>query len=187
MNTLLQTVIGLLAIPLAALGIRSMLLPTKMGDAVGLTPNGIPGLSEIRSVLGGLFLASVAMIITGLATDDTTWFLAVAVIMTAAAIGRLISVATDGFTRDVIPPLAIEVVIAGLLVLVVEPTVTTPAAVRIIVIVVPPFGRAGLPQRHQSQMGNATRSLRVRQPKLLGIEFPDSPNIGIDHRFIPLP
>ncbi len=117
MTTLLQIIIALLTAPLAALGIRSMLLPTNMGDAVGLTPVGIPGLSEIRSVLGGLFLASVAMIVTGLVTDDTTWFLAVAVIMSAAAIGRLVSIASDGFSRDVVPPLVIETVIAGLLVL----------------------------------------------------------------------
>lgn len=115
MNTVLQIIIGLLAIPLAALGIRSMFLPTNMGHAVGLTPNGIPGLSEIRSVLGGLFLASAAMIITGLATDNTTWFLAVAIIMGAAAIGRLISIATDGPSRAVIPPLVIELVITGVL------------------------------------------------------------------------
>ncbi|MEM9616308.1 MAG: DUF4345 family protein [Actinomycetota bacterium] len=116
MNTLLQIVIGLLAVPLGALGVRSMFLPTNMGDAVGLTPNGVPGLSEIRSVLGGLFLASVAMIVTGLATDDTTWFLAVAVIMTAAAIGRLVSLATDGPSREVLPPLLVEIVIAGILI-----------------------------------------------------------------------
>ncbi|MEM7272004.1 MAG: DUF4345 family protein [Actinomycetota bacterium] len=117
METLMQIVIGLLAVPLAALGVRSMFLPTNMGDAVGLTPEGIPGLSEIRSVLGGLFLAAVAMIIIGLATDETTWFLAVATIMAAAAIGRVVSIVTDGFARDVVPPLVIEIVIAVLLVL----------------------------------------------------------------------
>ncbi|MEM8923843.1 MAG: DUF4345 family protein [Actinomycetota bacterium] len=117
MDTVLPIIIGLLAVPLTALGLRSMFLPTNMGDAVGLTPDGVPGLSEIRSVLGGLFLASVAMIITGLVTDDTTWFLAVAVIMIAAVIGRLVSLATDGFTQAVLPPLVIELVIAGVLVL----------------------------------------------------------------------
>lgn len=80
-------------------------------------PTASPALSEIRSVLAGLFLASVAMIIAGLATDRTTWFLAVAISMTAAAIGRLVSIAVHGFTPEVAPPLAIEVVIAGLLVL----------------------------------------------------------------------
>lgn len=115
MDTLMQIIIGILAVPLAALGVRSMFLPANMGDAVGLTPEGIPGLSEIRSVLGGLFLASVAMLIIGLADDDTTWFLAVAIIMAAAAIGRLVGIAVDGFDRAVVPPLVIEIVIGGLL------------------------------------------------------------------------
>ncbi|MEM7341583.1 MAG: DUF4345 family protein [Actinomycetota bacterium] len=116
MDTFTQIIIGILAIPLTALGIRSMFLPRNMGDAVGLTPDGIPGLSEIRSVLGGLFLASAAMIITGLATDDTTWFLAVALVMAAAIVGRLVSLAVDGVSQSVIPPLVIEIVIAGVLV-----------------------------------------------------------------------
>lgn len=112
----MQILIGLVAVPLAALGIRSMFLPANMGAAVGLTPDGIPGLSEIRSVLGGLFLASVAMIVVGLATDETTWFLAVAIILGVAAIGRLVSLVADGFVKDVVPPLAIEIVLAAVLV-----------------------------------------------------------------------
>ncbi|MGI9615985.1 MAG: DUF4345 family protein [Acidimicrobiales bacterium] len=117
MDTTMQIIIAILAIPLTALGIRSVFLPTNMGDAVGLTPQGIPGLSEIRSVLGGLFVASVAMLVTGLATDNTTWFLAVAIIMAAAAAGRITSIVADGFDRAIVPPLAIELAIGGLLVL----------------------------------------------------------------------
>lgn len=67
-------------------GVRSMFMPANMGDAVGLTPVGIPGLSEIRSVLGGFFFACIAMIIIGL---------------------------VDGFDKTIVPPLAIELVIAG--------------------------------------------------------------------------
>ncbi|MEM7322681.1 MAG: DUF4345 family protein [Actinomycetota bacterium] len=117
MNTILQIIIGILAVPLTALGVRSMFLPTNMGDAVGLTPDGIPGLSEIRSVLGGLFFASASMIVVGLVTDETTWFLAVAIVMAAAAIGRLVSIAVDGFIPAVVPPLLIEVVIAAVMVI----------------------------------------------------------------------
>ncbi|MGI9605362.1 MAG: DUF4345 family protein [Acidimicrobiales bacterium] len=115
METTMQIIVGILAVPLFALGIRSMFMPANMGEAVGLTPVGVPGLSEIRSVLGGFFLACVTMIITGLATDETAWFLAVAILMAAAAIGRIVSIAVDGFHKAALPPLVIELVIGGVL------------------------------------------------------------------------
>lgn len=111
METTMQIIVGILAVPLFALGARSMFMPANMGAAVGLAPEGIPGLSEIRSVLGGLFFATVTMIIAGIATDDTAWFLAAGSVMAAAAIGRLVSLAVDGLDKAVVPPLVIEVVI----------------------------------------------------------------------------
>lgn len=115
METAMQIIVGILAVPLFALGVRSMFMPTNMGEAVGLTPVGIPGLNEIRSVLGGFFFACVTMLVFGLAADDTTWFLAVATLMAAAAVGRIVGIATDGFDKAVVPPLVIEIVIGGIL------------------------------------------------------------------------
>ena len=67
MEITMQIIVGLLAVPLFALGARSMFMPATMGDAVGLSPVGTPRLSEIRSVLGGFFFACVTMLIVGLA------------------------------------------------------------------------------------------------------------------------
>ncbi len=115
METAMQVIVAIIAVPLFALGIRSMFMPANMGDAVGLTPIGIPGLSEIRGVLGGVFLGFVTMIVAGLATDDTTWFLAAATVMAAVAVGRIVSIATDGFHKAVVPSLVIELVMSGAL------------------------------------------------------------------------
>ncbi|MEV0947331.1 MULTISPECIES: DUF4345 family protein [Rhodococcus] len=116
MELAMRIIVGLLAVPLVALGLRSMFMPTNMGEAVGLSPVGIPGLSEIRSVLGGFFLACVTMLVVGLAADETLWFLAVAILMGAAAIGRIVGIVADGFDKAVLPPLLIELVIGALLV-----------------------------------------------------------------------
>lgn len=116
METTMQIIAGVLAVPLAALGLRSLLMPTNMADAVGLSAPGVPGLSEIRSVLGGLLAGSSALIVFGLATDDTTWFLAVAVLMAVAIVGRLLGLAIDGVESSVIPPLVIEIVVAVVMV-----------------------------------------------------------------------
>ena len=46
---------------------------------------------------------------------ETTWFLAVAILMAAAALGRIVGIAIDGFDKAVLPPLVIELVIGGVL------------------------------------------------------------------------
>ena len=96
MDTTMQIIAAILAVPLAGLGLRSLLMPASMATAVGLEAPGIPGLSEIRSVLGGLLAGSAALIAIGIATNDPQWFVAVAVLMGVAILGRLISLAADG-------------------------------------------------------------------------------------------
>ncbi|MEM7093123.1 MAG: DUF4345 family protein [Actinomycetota bacterium] len=113
METTMLIIAGVLAAPLAALGLRSLLIPRNMGDAVGLEARGVPGLSEIRSVLGGLLAGSAALIVFGLATEEPTWFYAVAVLMAVAVVGRLVSLAADGVDKTVVPPLVIEIVIGA--------------------------------------------------------------------------
>lgn len=116
MESTMQIIVALLALPLFALGIRAMFMPVKMGQSIGLEPVGTSGLNEIRGVLGGLFFASVAMIVLGITTDETTWFLAVASLMFAVAAGRVVGLFTDGFDKSVVPPLVVEVVLVAALV-----------------------------------------------------------------------
>ncbi|MEM9748475.1 MAG: hypothetical protein AAF945_17405 [Actinomycetota bacterium] len=116
METTMQIIAAVLAVPLAALGLRSLLLPAQMAAAVGLSPVGVPGLGEVRSVLGGLLAGSAALIAVGVFTTEPVWFLAVAVLMGVAIVGRLISLAVDGVERSVVPPLVIEIVVAAVMV-----------------------------------------------------------------------
>lgn len=116
MDTILQLIVGAAALPLLILGTRSMFKPRGMGQAFAIQPQGAPGLSTIRSLAGGLFFASVTMLALGLSTGDTTWFLAVAVIMGAVVVGRLVGLATDGVNKAVLPPLVVEIVIGSALV-----------------------------------------------------------------------
>lgn len=116
MELALQIVVGVLCLPLSVLGLRSMFKPKGIGEAMAITPEGAAGLSTIRGVLGGFFLASVSMLVLGLATHETIWFLAVAIVMGIAIIGRLVGIVADGFDKAVVPPLVVEVVIGGVLV-----------------------------------------------------------------------
>lgn len=115
MNTLMQSLATISALPLLVLGIRSMFAPRGMSTPFSITPRGNAGLSTIRSVAGGLFFACVAMITLGLLGGQTLWLMAVAIVMIAVAAGRVVGLLVDGFERAVVPPLAVELVLATIL------------------------------------------------------------------------
>lgn len=117
MELVLQITVGIVSLPLLALGLRSMLAPRGMGTAMAIAPRGAAGLSTIRGVAGGLFFAAVSMLALGLFTGQTLWFLAVAIIMAAVMVGRFVGIVADGFDRAVLPPLVVEAVIGSALVL----------------------------------------------------------------------
>jgi len=108
-----QLLVGLFTFALSGLGLRAVFAPLGMGQAVFIRPQGAPGLNTVGGALGGLFVASATMLGLGLATGQTLWFLAVAVIMASVIFGRLVGIVFDGFHKDDLPPLAIEAVITG--------------------------------------------------------------------------
>jgi len=115
MDMTLQILVSLATFLLSALGLMSMFAPQKMVANFSLEPVGNAGMNTIRSVMGGLFLASVFMLLQGLLTGDTESYFFVAIIMIAVAIGRLVGLIFDGFNKAVIPPLVLEIVIAAVL------------------------------------------------------------------------
>lgn len=115
MDITLQILIGLATLMLSALGIMSMFAPQKMVTNFSLEPVGKAGLNTIRSVMGGLFLASVTILALGLTSGNTEGYFFVAIVMIAVAFGRVVGLIIDGFDKAVIPPLVLELVIAGIL------------------------------------------------------------------------
>jgi haloalkane dehalogenase len=112
----LKGLAALFCLPLFVLGIKSIFKPTSMLEDIALEPQGIAGLSSIRGVFGGMFLSSVVLIVIGLATGNTSWFLPVAVLMGIAGFGRVVGILKDGRDQSVIKPTVVEFVIAGVLV-----------------------------------------------------------------------
>jgi len=115
MELTLQILVTLATLMLLGLGTMSMFAPRRMTANFALEPVGTPGLSTIRSVMGGLFLASVALLVNGLLTGETLGFVIVALLMGAVALGRIVGILADGFDKAVVPPLVVELVIAGVL------------------------------------------------------------------------
>jgi hypothetical protein len=116
MELTLQILVGLATLMLTGLGAMSMFAPRRMVKNFAIEPVGTAGLSTIRSVIGGLFLASVAMLAIGLTTGQTLGFVAVAILLGVVAFGRIVGIVTDGFDKAVVPPLVVELVIIAVLV-----------------------------------------------------------------------
>ncbi|WP_375753602.1 DUF4345 family protein [Vibrio sp. HN007] len=116
MELTIQILVGLVTLMLLGLGLMSMFAPNKMLANFSVEPIGISGLNTIRSVIGGLFLASVAILVISQMTGQTMGYLAVAILMAAIAVGRVVGLVMDGFEKAVVPPLLLELVIASILV-----------------------------------------------------------------------
>ena len=115
METLIQILVILATLMLTGLGLVSMFAPRRMLANFSIEPVGNLGISTIRSVIGGLFLASVAMLIFGLVTGFTQGFVAVATLLGAVAVGRVVGIIMDGFDKAVVAPLVVEIVMVGIL------------------------------------------------------------------------
>lgn len=116
MDTAIQVVLGVFCLPLTVLGLKSMFSPAGMLEDLAVEAKGAAGLNTIRGVVGGLFLASVAMIVLGLVQQETIWFLAAALTMLVPALGRLVGIGADGFDKAVVRPLVAELLIGAALV-----------------------------------------------------------------------
>ncbi|QUS56371.1 DUF4345 family protein [Pseudovibrio brasiliensis] len=106
-----QIMVGAPTVMLFGLGTVSMFAPSRMTKNFALEPIGVVGLSTIRSVIGGLFLASVALLITGFVTVQPQAYAAVAILLGVVAVGRVVGLIADGFVKEVIPPLIVELVL----------------------------------------------------------------------------
>jgi len=115
MEMVIRGLVALVCLFTFGLGIMSMFAPSVMVKNFSLEPDGIAGLSAIRSVMGGLFLSSLSMLLLGLTTNETIWFLAVAIIMGVVALGRMVGIVFDGFTGKILPPLIVELAIVAVL------------------------------------------------------------------------
>ncbi len=115
METTLNIFVILATLMLSGLGIMSMFAPRRMVANFAIEPVGTAGLSTIRSVIGGLFLASVALLVIGLTTGQTLGYVAVAILMAVVAVGRIVGILADGFDKAVLPPLVVELAIIAVL------------------------------------------------------------------------
>jgi hypothetical protein len=100
--------------PLIILGVLAMFVTTSHIEMFHLQSIGVFGSNTIRGVIGGLLLGSAFMMILGVLKNNSTWFLATMLMMAVVIFGRIISIAVDGWSNDLIVPLVAETVIIAI-------------------------------------------------------------------------
>ncbi|MGF1742370.1 hypothetical protein L4C34_15060 [Vibrio profundum] len=116
MDTILQGLVLLSSLFLAGLGIRTVFVPKSMVEVLDIGIETAAGLNTVRGFLGGLFIGSSVILVTGLVTGNTTFFLAVAMTMSAVVFGRWVGIAGDGFDRKIGFPLVMEMIMVTIFV-----------------------------------------------------------------------
>ncbi|MFT4798048.1 MAG: hypothetical protein ACJAYE_001627 [Candidatus Azotimanducaceae bacterium] len=97
---------------LATLGWFGLVInPVSVQDSFLLVPEGLGGLSNARSDIGALFLASALGCFLALRPQGRDFLWVPILLMGSAAVGRLISLAADGSSDTSIRGLIVEVII----------------------------------------------------------------------------
>jgi hypothetical protein len=117
MPILMRIIVGLIGI-MALLGVNSHWF--KLDDLAsdrGIEAIDAIGRANVRADVGGLFLAIAIFALLAAAKQSRTWLLAVILLVGSALSGRVVSVAIDGYTARVGPPMATEAVIIAVFIL----------------------------------------------------------------------
>jgi hypothetical protein len=110
MNKLLGVLSGLIGIALIAFGFYAAYATTAVTTMTGLAPIGVAGMNEARSIYAGSFWAMGALIVYGL-TDARIRqgvLMAVGVIFAGFVMGRIVSIAMDGYDPMLTAPIISE-------------------------------------------------------------------------------
>ena len=116
MEMSLKVVVWLLVLLFGFWGLNFVFAPS--GEMLGVTPLAEHGLNTLRGDIGGLFLGSAVLLVLGLILKKAEWFLAVAVLMSVIAFGRIIGFVLDGNPTDpTLTAFGFEIVITAVAIL----------------------------------------------------------------------
>lgn len=118
MELALKVIVGLFALLFLFMGVGFMFEPATNATNLALSPLGEHGLNTIRGDLGGLFIGCTGLLALGILQRRGEWLLAVALIMSTIALGRLVGFVLDGgASQATLVAFGFEVVIAIVMVI----------------------------------------------------------------------
>ncbi|OYX64425.1 MAG: hypothetical protein B7Y89_02095 [Novosphingobium sp. 32-60-15] len=117
MSKLLVGLSALIGMSLIAFGFYAVYATTTVTAMTGLAPQGVAGMNEARSIYAGSFWAMGGLILYGLANVRIRQplLLAVGVIFAGFVLGRIVSIAMDGYDPLLTAAIGSEVVAAIIL------------------------------------------------------------------------
>lgn len=113
MTRVYQVLIGGFAALFAFMGAQFYLTPVEAGGNFGLEAMSPVGLNALHGDLGGLFVASSLLLLWALIRSNGHMLRAVAVLMGAIALGRVIGFATGPVVVDSVIALAVEIAVVA--------------------------------------------------------------------------
>lgn len=117
MTKLLTVLCLLIGLAMVAFGIFGLLAPLAVLPATGLDAEGVQGLSEARSIYGGMFVPMGAIVLYGLYAPSlrTPLLLSIGLIFLGVLVARAISAVLDGYTAGLNQSIISEVIITFLI------------------------------------------------------------------------
>lgn len=109
--------IGLMIVLFAVLGFGYYFDPVTTAASNGLEALDLTGVNALHGDFGGLFVGMVVLLVLGLLQPRASWLLAVAVVLAAIALGRVIGFVMHGTSEAAYMALGVEVICVIILML----------------------------------------------------------------------
>lgn len=103
------------ALLLGLVGVGFLLAPERVAEGFAVTATGPFGLGNLRSDIGGPFLAMAAFVATAAVRKDAGWLVFPLIAMGCVLLGRALGFALDGFDPRSVRSTVIEVVFVVLM------------------------------------------------------------------------
>jgi len=111
MQMIVRVAVGLLGLAGVLIALRIWMAPADVGAQLGLAASNTLGLATLRADVAGFFGGAGAFALLGAIRNRGAFLIAPLVLVAIALTGRVITVATNGYSEAMLPPMAIEAVL----------------------------------------------------------------------------
>ena len=111
MQMFARALVGSLGLAGVIIALRIWMAPVDVAAQFGVDASGPLGLATIRADMAGFFGGAGAFALFGAIRNRSSFLLAPLVLVGIALTGRVLTVAINGYTQDMLPPMVIEAVL----------------------------------------------------------------------------
>jgi ribonuclease Z len=112
---ILRVLTGLIGLLFFLMGLMFLLAPSQMAGQFAVLAQGSAGFSTLRADLGALFLGMALFALLGAIGASNRWFTVPLALLCFIALGRMVNLLLDGYSRGSAQALALELVFIAIL------------------------------------------------------------------------